>query len=125
MRWKLAFGLASDDLFFVTSKPEEFGPPGTPVRSKVTTFLDEDEFLVHLMSAGLRDDRTMAIASAVLLSVASPASPPPWIDVDLTQRQMELLHLDGATSAETARPAKTVSIRKRRGPAVGRSFTTC
>jgi PAS domain-containing protein len=100
MRWKFAFGLASDDLFFVTTRRSQSPPAGVPLRSKVTTFLDEDEFLGHLIRAGLREDQTTRLARAVLLSVAKPVSPPPWIELDVTHRQMELLQLSGASPGE-------------------------
>ena len=93
MKWKFAFGLASEDLFFVTTRACRPGTTGLPVRSKVTTFHDENEFLEHLIRAGLRDDQTSRLALAVLLSVAKPVSPPPWTEVDLTQKQMERLHV--------------------------------
>ncbi len=97
MKWKFAFGLASDDLFFVTTRACRPGTTGLPVRSKVTTFHDENEFLEHLIRAGLRDDQTSRLALAVLLSVAKPVSPPPWTEVDLTQKQMERLHVFSPT----------------------------
>jgi PAS domain-containing protein len=100
MRWKFAFGLGSDDLFFVTTRRDRGPAAGAQYRSKITTFLDEDEFLGHLIRAGLREDQTGRLVIAVLLSVAKPVAPPPWTVVDLSQRQMELLHLSGAGIAE-------------------------
>ena len=95
MRWKFAFGLASDDAFFVTTRRETPDASGSPHRSKTTTFLDEDEFLGHLIRASLRDDQTTRMALAVLLSVAKPVSPPPWIVIDVTRKQMEMMRLQG------------------------------
>ena len=95
MRWKFAFGLASDDDFFVTTRREASSDAGSPHRSKITAFRDEDEFLGHLIRAGLREDQTTRMALAVLLAVAKPISPPPWIVLDITRRQMEMLHLQG------------------------------
>ncbi len=100
MRWKFAFGLASDDLFFVTTRCDRPLATGLPARSKMTSFQDEDEFLGHLIRAGLGDDQTTRLARAVLLSVAKPVSPPPWTEVELTQRQMETLHLSGSSLGE-------------------------
>jgi len=100
MRWKFAFGLASDDLFFVTTRRSHAAAPGLRSRSKVTTFVDEDEFLGHLIRSGLGDEQTTRLARAVLLSVAKPVSPPPWTEVELTWRQMESLHLAGPPLGE-------------------------
>jgi len=100
MRWKFAFGLASDDLFFVTTRREQSMAADAAVRSKVTTFVDEDEFLGHLIRAGLREDQTARLARAVLLSVARPVSPPPWTEVEVTQQQMELLHVGSSAPGE-------------------------
>jgi len=100
MRWKFAFGLASDDLFFVTTRRILAPWAVVPLRSKVTTFPDEDEFLGHLMRAGLGEEQTARLARAVLLSVAKPESPPPWIELDLTPEQMEMLHLSDAPALQ-------------------------
>ncbi len=97
MKFKIAFGRASDDLFFVTTRMDSLILVETPARSKVTTFRHEDEFLKLLVTAGLSDKETASLAAGVLLSVARPIVPPRWIDADLTRLEMESLHLYGVT----------------------------
>lgn len=95
MKFKIAFGRASDDLFFVTTRLDNAMIAESPARSKVTSFGHEDEFLKLLVMAELREEVTASLAAGVLLSVARPIVPPQWIDVDLTRREMESLHLYG------------------------------
>jgi PAS domain-containing protein len=95
MRFKLAFGWASDDLFFVTTRREDQAGDGAGNRSKVTTYPHEDDFLKLVMEAGLGEEDTALLAAAVLVSVVRPIHPPAWTDLDLTQRQLERLQLFG------------------------------
>lgn len=101
VRFKLAFGWASDDLFFVTARRESEAPDGPAIRSKVTTFPHEDDFLRLVMEAGLREQDTARLVGAVLLSVTRPVHPPAWTEMELSRRQLELLHLSGP-AAQTA-----------------------
>ena len=127
MKWKFAFGLASDDLFFVATRRDGQTASCAAHRTKITTFLDEDEFLGHLVRAGLSDEQTTRMAQAVLLAIAKPVSPPPWIVLDVTRRQMELLHLQDEAQ-EVGKMmlirAKT-SIYRQRGQVRCLSFTIC
>ena len=93
MEWKFAFGFASEELFFVTTQPSDPKTPGQRQQSSVTTFSDENVFLKLVIAADLGHKKTLALATAVLVAVSKPVSPPAWINVTLTTRQIDLLHL--------------------------------
>jgi PAS domain S-box-containing protein len=107
VHWKFAFGLASDDLFFVTTKYSGPSIHGVRFESEVTTFPNENDFLKVLIAADLPEEKAMSLALAVLVSVAKPMIPPKWVDVDLTPEEMEKLclptrGLKGGKSASVA-----------------------
>jgi len=111
MKYRFAFGRASEDLFFVTTQPAGRDAAGPAGRSRLTAFAHEDEFLTLLVAAGLPDDATARLASAVLRAVARPAAPPPWIGAELAPHQMEALRLDGASAAEAPSvPAELIEV---------------
>jgi len=100
MKYKFAFGRASEDLFFVTTQPAGRDAVGPAGRSRLTTFAHEDEFLALLIAAGLPDDETARLASAVLKSVARPIAPPPWTESELAPHQIEALCLAGTSAID-------------------------
>lgn len=100
MKCRLAFGLASDDLFFVTTNLHRPVVTDLRIESKVTTFRDENEFLELLMAADLGEEPTMRLVLAILLSVAKPTAPPAWIEVDLTPDQIDRLQLYGSSNRD-------------------------
>jgi PAS domain S-box-containing protein len=100
VKCRLAFGLASDDLFFVTASLYRPVVEDLRSESKVATFRDENEFLELLIAADLGEEHTVRLILAVLLSVASPTAPPAWIDVDLTRNQIDRLQLNGLSNRD-------------------------
>ena len=97
---RLAFGLASDDLFFVTANLQRLVVEDLRSESKVTTFRNENEFLELLIAADLGKEHTLRLILAVLRSVSTPTAPPAWVDVDLTPSQIDRLQLYGALNRD-------------------------
>jgi PAS domain-containing protein len=96
VKWKFSFGLASDDLFFVTTKSESSVFP----KSRVTTFADENEFLRLLIASDILQAEAERLAVGVIKSIACPHVPPKFFEAELTQRQMEALGLSGCLEAD-------------------------
>jgi PAS domain-containing protein len=98
MKWKFNFGLASDDLFFVTTRSESSVCP----KARLTTFADENEFLRLLIAADLPQREAERLVLGVIMSIAKPHVPPRCIEVELTDRQMDDLRLSGCLEADRA-----------------------
>ncbi len=102
MKWKFSFGLASDDLFFVTTKSESSVCP----KSRVTTFADENEFLRLLIASDVSQAAAEQLAVGVIKSIASPRVPPKFFEVELTESQMRDLRLSGCLEADKIASAR-------------------
>jgi len=108
VKWKFAFGLASDDLFFVTVSAYDPVGAGFQIESAITTFTNENEFLKLVVAADLDQPESHLLLSAVIIAVARPISPPAWIEVNLSPQQILRLGIRGFV--ETPWPFPSTAI---------------
>ena len=94
-RVRLFFDQTSDDQFLVLAEVLSATASGIANQFRLHTFKHEDRFLERLVAADLPLDDTSLLAGTVIRSVGQTGKARNWMEVDLTDDQIDALGLDG------------------------------
>lgn len=94
-RVRLYFDQTSDEQFLVLAEMMASTSPGKASQFSVHTFEHEDRFLERLVAAELPLDDTSLLAGTVIRAVDEVGTSRNWMEVSLTDDQIEVLGLKG------------------------------
>ena len=94
-RVRLFFDQTSDEQFLVLAEVLSSPAPGVASQFSLHTFQHEDRFLERLIAADLPLDDTSLLAGTVIRTVGQSGTNRNWMEVDLTDDQIDALGLHG------------------------------